>query len=180
VHLLLDLPIGAVTFSVTLTLLVTTVPLLIVFPLALPVAWLLFVSARGLGRMERNRYAALLDLPLVDPHPPLGPGGWFAHLKARATTASRWREIAYLLVRLPIGGVMFALTAAAWCGSLALVALPFYVGHIPGETAKFWLFELGPGSGAWLAFAVGIVGLVFVAPWPTSSARRTSRRRWRP
>src|SRR4029450_9817879 len=41
VHLLLDLPIGVLTFTVVLTLLVTSVSLLIVFPLALPFVWLL-------------------------------------------------------------------------------------------------------------------------------------------
>jgi signal transduction histidine kinase len=166
VHLFLDLPIGVLTFTVVLTLLVTSVSLLIVFPLALPFVWLLFVSARGLGTMERNRYNALLDLSLADPHPPL-PRGWLSRLTARATTASRWREIGYHLLRLPVGGVLYALMAAAWCGSLALVALPFYVSHVPGDTAKFWLFELGSGAGAWLAFAVGVIGLLFVAPWLT-------------
>jgi signal transduction histidine kinase len=166
VHLFLDLPIGVLTFTVVLTLLVTSASLLIVFPLALPFAWLLFVSARGLGTMERNRYNALLDLSLADPHPPL-PRGWFSRLKARATTASRWREIGYHLLRLPVGGILYVLVTVAWCGSLALVALPFYVSHIPGDTAKFWLFELGSGAGAWLAFAVGVVGLLAVAPWLT-------------
>jgi signal transduction histidine kinase len=167
VHLLLDLPIGVVTFSVTLTLLLTATSLLIVFPLALPFAWALFACARGLGRMERNRYAALLDLPLPDPHPPLPAGGWWTRLKARVGTPSRWREIAYDLLRLPAGGLIYALSAAVWCGSLALIGLPFYVDHLPGGTAKLHFFEIGTGTSAWLAFALGVAGLLFIAPWFT-------------
>ena len=68
---------------------------------------------------------------------------------------------------LPVGTIGYALTAAAWGGSLALAALPAYVGHLPGESAKFYFFEIGQDGGAWLAMAVGIVGLVYIAPWIT-------------
>jgi signal transduction histidine kinase len=167
VHVLLDLPLGAIAFSIVLTLLATSVGLLITFPLALPFAWLMFVSAAGFGRLERSRLRALLDVDIPSPHPPLPPGGWWTKLKARARTASRWREIGYCLLALPLGAVTFALAVAAWCGSLALVTLPFYVDSLPGRTAKFWLFEIGSGSGTWIAFAIGVVGIVLVAPWVT-------------
>ena len=68
---------------------------------------------------------------------------------------------------LPVGTIGYALTAAAWGGSLALAALPAYVGRLPGESAKFYFFEIGQDGGAWLAMAVGIVGLVYIAPWIT-------------
>jgi signal transduction histidine kinase len=130
--------------------------------------------------MERSRYAALLEVELRDPHPPLPPGGWWRHLTARAGTGSRWREIGYHLLRLPVGAVLYALTAAVWCGPLALTAMPFYVDHLPGGTAKLWLLEIGSGGGAWLAFAVGVVGLVFLAPWLTVGMAAFDRRfgRW--
>jgi signal transduction histidine kinase len=73
----------------------------------------------------------------------------------------------------------------AWAGSLALIALPLYAGALPGGTAKFWLFEAGPGLSAlaeagdaaskatpasWLATLVGAAGLAVVAPWVTVGA----------
>jgi signal transduction histidine kinase len=130
--------------------------------------------------MERNRYAALLDVELRDPHPPLPPGGWWRHLTARARTGSRWREIGYHLLRLPVGAVLYALTAVVWCGPLALIAMPFYVDHVPGGTAKLWLLEIGSGAGAWVAFAAGVVGLVFLAPWLTVGLAAVDRKlgRW--
>src|SRR5690606_19738879 len=82
-HVLLDVYVGALTFSVVLTLLVTTASLLFVFPVAIPLAWLLFVSARVLGHFERARYAALLDVHLVDPVPPLRERGWWRRLGER-------------------------------------------------------------------------------------------------
>src|SRR5262245_11143876 len=89
-YALLGFLVATVTFSIVFTLLVTTVSLLIVFPLAIPVAWLMFVTSAGLGRLERSRARALLGLELPDPHAPLPDGSWWAKLKARAKSASRW------------------------------------------------------------------------------------------
>jgi signal transduction histidine kinase/CheY-like chemotaxis protein len=161
----LNLPVGVISFSVIVTLLSTGGGLLITFFLALPFVWLLFVCAKGFGTLERSRVRALLGVELASPHAPLRPGSWGAHLKERVTTRSRWKEIAYFLVLLPFGIFTFVLAAVAWCGSLAMIGLPFYVNHLPGATAKFWLFELGSGTGAWLALAAGVVGLVLWAPW---------------
>ncbi len=161
----LNLVVGTIAFSVVVTLLATSGGLLVTFVLALPFVWLLFVAVKGFGVGERSRIAAFLHVELGDPHPPLRPGSWWAHLKERVTTTSRWKEIAYFLVMLPFGALTFALAAAAWCGSLAMIGLPFYVSHLPGGSAKFWLFEIGSGAGAWAAFAAGLVGLVLWAPW---------------
>ena len=46
-HVALGLVIGIVSFTVVFTLLVTAAALVIVFPLAIPVAWLLFVVRPG-------------------------------------------------------------------------------------------------------------------------------------
>ena len=68
---------------------------------------------------------------------------------------------------LPFGVVTFVLAAVAWCGSLAMIGLPFYVSHLPGGSAKLWLFDLESGAVCWAAFAAGVVGLLLVAPWAT-------------
>lgn len=166
-HAQLGFLVATVTFTLVFTLLVTTVSLLIVFPIALPFAWLLFVVAAGLGRLERSRVRALLGLEVPDPHVPFSGGSWWSRLKERARSASRWKEIAYLIVSFPATALGFALTTIVWCGSAALVALPLYVGALPGNTARFGLFTVSSGAGAALAAAVGVVGLALVAPWTT-------------
>ena len=50
--------------------------------------------------------------------------------------------------------------------------MPAYVDELPGETAKFYFFEVSAGAGAWLAAAVGILGLLFIAPWVTIGIAR--------
>ena len=52
-NVMLDAALGAVGFTIVITFLALTVALLITFPLALPCAWLLFVSSRALSAIER-------------------------------------------------------------------------------------------------------------------------------
>ena len=85
----------------------------------------------------------------------------------RVRTAGRWREIWYLLLLLPVGVVTFCAAVITWCGSLALVGLPFYASSLPGGTAKFGLFEVGPGGPAIALAVLGLVGVVVLAPWTT-------------
>jgi signal transduction histidine kinase len=168
-HSLLDLVVGAITFALIISLLATTVGLLITFVLAVPVAWLLFVVAAGLGRVERTRVAALLDVDLAPPYPPLPPGSWWSHLLHRVRSAGRWREIGYLLLLLPLGCLTFTAAVVTWCASFALIGLPLYAGELPGGTAKFWLFEIGPGPSAFGLAAVGVLGVALIAPWTTTA-----------
>src|SRR4051812_47967692 len=165
---------GAITFSLVIALLSTTVGLLITVVFAIPVAWLLFVIATGLGRVERTRFASLLDLELDPPYPPLPKASFWRHLLQRITTPGRWREIGYLLLLLPLGVVTFTAAVVTWCGSFALIALPLYVGALPGGTAKFGLFEIGDDRTAIAAAVVGAIGVLLLAPWTTVAMGKLS------
>jgi signal transduction histidine kinase len=164
VHSLLDILFGSITFAITLVLLALSIGLFITFPLAVPFIWLLFFVSPGLGAMERSRAAALLDVSLHAPHPPETAPGWFGRLRQRATSKSRWREIAYLLLLLPLGALTLTTNVVAWCGSLALLTMPLYLTALPGNSAEFGLFDVS-GAGVAIVSLVGLVGLVFVAPW---------------
>jgi signal transduction histidine kinase len=171
-HVLLDVLVGAVAFTVTFTLLVTSAALLITFPLAVPVIWGLFVSSRAMAVAERSRLAALLGLTFADPVPPLQSRSPWRRLVERVRSGPRWREIAYHLLAFPRGLLTYAAVALAWCGSVALVLLPGYVSALPGDTAKFGLFEVSQGPAAWLASLIGLGGLLVVAPWVTLAMAR--------
>jgi signal transduction histidine kinase len=149
------------------TLLALGASLLVTVVLAVPVVWATFLIARGLGVAERSRVAALLGEEIGDPHPPLTSTSWWRRLLERLASGSRWREIAYLVVRLPVGVFAFVTAVVLWCGSFALLALPLYAGALPGGTAKFGLFEVGSGAGAVGLAAVGLLGVALVAPWTT-------------
>lgn len=167
VHLLLDLLVGLATFTALVGFLSVSLVLLIVLPLAIPFIWGLFATGRLVGHTERSRHAALLGLELPDPVPPLVGETWWQRLWERLRSASRWREIGYGILLLPLGLLTTGLALLVWCGSAALIGLPAYAGHLPGGTAKFGLFEVGPGVAAWAGLLVGVVGLAVAAPWLT-------------
>ncbi len=169
---LLSVFVGTVTFTVVVTLLSLSVALLVTFPLALPFAWLLFWSARTFARIERTRIAALLDVEVGDPVPPLRSGSLWQRLVERVRSRPRWREVAYCVLLLPLGLLNLFVVLAVWCGSAALAALPLYVSHLPGGTAKFGLFDISQGLASAAAALVGIAGLVVVAPWATRALAR--------
>jgi signal transduction histidine kinase len=168
------LPVAVVGFSLIIAMLTTSAGLLITFFIALPFAWLLFVLSRGLARLERNRTAALADVRIEDPVPPLTAPRWWGRLKERAKSGPRWKEISYQLAHLPVAGLGYALTMAAWSGSLAMLLLPLYVDALPGDSAKFHFFEVTQGAGALAATLVGVVGLVVIAPWITTGIAHVS------
>ncbi len=159
--------VAAVTFSLIIAFLATSVGLLITFVIAIPFVWLTFVLARGFARFERGRVAALAGVAIADSVPRLTAPSWWGRLKERVRSKPRWREIAYQLAHLPVAAITYALMMAAWCGSLAMLFLPLYVDALPGDSAKFHFFEITQGAGAGAAALVGLFGLVLVAPWVT-------------
>jgi signal transduction histidine kinase len=166
-HNVLGLILGPIEFAFLVAAFATTTALLVTFPLAIPFAYALFALGRGFGHLERSRIHALLDVCVGDPVAALPDGSWWARLKARATSAARWREIGHGLLLLPMGVVAGCSTLVAWCGSAALIPLPLYVSHLPGGKARFGLFDVTQGWGAGAVAAGAAVGFLVVAPWTT-------------
>lgn len=169
---LTGLPVATFVFSVMVTLLALTVGLLITFVLALPFAWLTFVLSRGFARFERGRTAALAGVRIGDPVPPLTATSVWGRLKERVRSAPRWREVAHHLASFPVHVFSYVLTVGAWCGSLAMLAMPTYINGLPEDEAKFYFFEITQGRGAAAASLAGFLGCVFVAPWVTIGTAR--------
>ena len=166
-YLLTALPVAAVAFGVTVAFLSTSAGLLITFVLALPFVWLLFILTRAFGHVERSRVDALMDVRIPDPVPPLVERGPLRRLRERVTSGTRWKELAFNIAHLPVAAVSFALTTAVWGGSLAMLLLPAYVDALPGDSAKFYFFEITAGGGALACSLAGVLGVAIVAPWIT-------------
>ena len=161
------MPWGIVSFTLTVTATATAFGLLFTFFLALPGLWVMWGLSRALGAIERSRVAALTGERVPDGVPPLTRPTRLGRLGERFRSGPRWKELAHHVLAFPIGTISMSLALAAWGGSLALLGLPLYVRAFPGHQARFHLFDLGPGVGAWAAAAVGLVGVVLVAPWVT-------------
>jgi signal transduction histidine kinase len=167
VHVLSDALVATFPFTFTVSLLATSAGLIVTFPLAVPTVWLLFVGVRLAAYLERSRFAALLGVTIGDPVPPLvGRRIWNRWLE-RLKSWPRWREGIYMLVAFPLGVCTSVLATLAWSGSVAMLFLPLYIGSLPGDAARFWLFDLRFGPGVIIAVVVGLSGLAVVAPWLT-------------
>lgn len=170
----ISLPTSIISFVVIVTMASLSVGLMPAFLLGVPVAWLTLMVSRGLGRFERSRLGAT-GTPVADPVAPLVRTGIVARFRERLSSRPRWRELGYHVAQMPVATIGFALSAAAWCGSLAMIVLPFVVDTMPGDSAKFWFFELSSGAGASLAALVGVVGLSVVAPFVLLAAADVQR-----
>jgi signal transduction histidine kinase len=143
--------------------------------LVVPFGPVLFAVAAALGRAERSRLGALADLQLSSPHRPVVATGYGGRLWERTRTPSRWVEIAYLCLVVPVLAVLGVLALAVWAAALTLLLLPAYVDHLAAGRAQFGLFSLAFGPRIWIAAAVGLVGVVLIAPWLTVGAAALDR-----
>ncbi|WP_051063403.1 sensor histidine kinase [Ilumatobacter nonamiensis] len=169
-YVAVGLPVGIIAFTITVIAIALSIGLMPAFLLGIPVGWVGLMVSRGLAHVERSR-AGAFAAPIADSVAPLTRETWFGRLAERLRSKARWREIAHHLVSLPVNTLSYAVVAAAWCGASAMTLLPAYVDAIPDETAKFYFFEIGVDPPArWIALAVGVVGLVVVAPWVTIGA----------
>ena len=169
VHLTTGLLVGQVTAVVVLGFIAFVLSSAVIFPVAILAVWLLFVVGHGLARFERARYREYCSVDLMDPEPPLGGTSWWSRLLSRLRSPGRWRELLYLLLRLPVSVVLFVVTAGTWAVAIALVALPAYVSRLPAGSASLGLFRLDPGPGVWLASLIGLALFVLAAPWATNA-----------
>ena len=154
-------------FAVSFPLAILSVSLVIVLPGAIIASWVLFLAAHGLAKVERTRFAALLDVELIDPHPDLGGTTPWQRYKERLGSASRWKEVAYVLVHYPLGAITSGLAIGTWCVSLVLLAMPVLIGRLPDDTFRIAELTIRPGAGAWLLALTGLLGLLLAAPWMT-------------
>lgn len=169
-HVALGLPMSIIFFTFVVTAGALTVGLMPAFLLGIPFAWLTLVMTRGLARLERSR-ASTYRQAIDDPVAALAGSNWWRRFVERLRSRARWREVAYLIVQFPVAVLSFSLVSAAWCGAMAMLALPATVRTMPGDAARFWFFDLSAGgAGPVIAGLIGLLGLVAVAPLVTIGA----------
>ena len=114
-------------------------------PVALP--W----CVRAGTALQRRRFRAVLGVEL--PAPPRAAGAWPLRLVRPWVASATWRQLAYHLLALVLGGAGGLLVASCW------LALPLGTGF----AVQGWV------EGAWGADALGVVALggaaTLAAPW---------------
>ena len=165
-YVVLGLPFGILTFTVTVVGLSLGVGLVPLFLIGLVVLWVTVQLVRGMAVMERARATLFLDVDLPGrPRELVGEGSALRRGWRRLTSRGTWKEIAYCLLLLPIGTVFFSLVVTLWSVALAGVLLPAYGYALPGGEVASWL-HWSSSAEVWTGFAVGVLALL-VAPGVT-------------
>jgi signal transduction histidine kinase len=163
-HLLLGLWVGIAAFIPTVVLLSLSIGLLPVFLLGVPLLGITLWLTRQLARLERGRFRLVLGVDIPESQPRRLDGSILGQLRTRMGSTAGWREVAYLLLRLPLGAIQFALTIVFWSVPVALLTLPIYNWALPnggaalgfGITIRSW----------WSTVLVGVLGLVLLVLSP--------------
>ncbi len=167
-HLCLDLLIATIGFTFVVTMASTAGSLIVLFPLAIVVAWLGMLGTHAYAVAERSRFAALLGTTLHDPAPRAEGRNWWQRFVWRFRTASRWKEVGYAVLHLPLAVITTTTAATLWAAGAVLLVLPLLVGRFASGHAQLWLVEVGPGPGVVALSLLGLVVLAVVAPWATT------------
>jgi signal transduction histidine kinase len=129
-YLSLALPFGLVGGLLPLVLTVAGLGTSVVW-IGVPI--LMFTTSlwRGFATLERRWMRLTMGVGIPSPYRPRPDATLFRRWLAKVRDPATWRDIAYLLLRLPLCLVEVVVTVVLWAYSLALVLLPIYAPLLP-------------------------------------------------
>ena len=183
--LLLGLPLGTVWFTLLVTGVSVGLSLVVLALLGLPVLLGTWYVARGAANVER-RVAGLLPGGAIAPAPMAAPhGNVWVRLRSMTRERDRWRELAFLLLRFPVGIATFTAVAVGFAVPIAVTAAPLTARFDDREPFGTWRYaadleDVASSPWAWPLVAVGVVLLVAALHLLDGLARVCDRwaRRW--
>jgi signal transduction histidine kinase len=136
VYLLATLPVGIFWFTVSVTLIAAGLPLVVVW-IGLPILWAAFLLWRRGASVERRFVAWGLDRSIGDPYRPEPDGKLRERWLSRLGDPATWRDLAYLILLLPLGVLWFTLVVITLALPLGLLATPFTYRLFPDGQYSF-------------------------------------------
>ena len=90
--------------------------------------------SRLFARVERWRaFAGESVPPLAHPYRPVSGVGFVGLLKGVFADESRWRDVLYVAINLPLSFIEFAVVAVLWIASLALITVSLWLEPVDGS-----------------------------------------------
>ncbi len=138
------------------------VPLLMLMLMLMTTLW------RGAAQVERRWLRTTLGVDIPSPYWPLPEGRLLHRWRAKLTEPATWRDICYVVLRLPLSIIEFAVTVALWSIPLSMIALPVVIASTPEGSTDLVLPNLTGGTididtvGAALPFAVVGISLLLL------------------
>jgi len=125
-YLLLALPLGVAEF----TFLVSAISFgfgTVVTLIGIPVLIGTVYAWRWLAELERRLIHSLVGIEIPSPYrPDPADGRWWSRLTARLADPATWKDLAFLLLRLPLGVLSFTVTVTVLALGVGTLAEPLY------------------------------------------------------
>jgi putative sensor protein len=166
IYLLASMFVGVAWFVILSVGLTLGVGLLIVWVGVLVLA-LTLLAWRGGAWLERRWVRAMLGVRIPEPYRPLPAGSLWQRARVLAGDPATWKDLAYLVLLLPLGMVWFVVTTTLWTFALGLLTAPLWY-WTPSEGGLALLVN---GERSYL-----VIDTLPTAPspWPCSAPATTS------
>jgi len=163
--LLLTLPLGILYFAVLVGGLASVVGG--AFFIGIPLFVGLMYLWRRLARLQRRLLRRLLDVDVEDPYRPPVAQTRLGRIRDRATDPATWKDLAYLLLLLPLGLVSSTVVICSSGTALGLLtmaawgwAVPVDIGFLTVDTVWKGLLVTPLSIVVWMVFLLAVRGLV--------------------
>ena len=165
-YLLLGLPLGTIWFTILISAYATAISMLVVALLGIPMLWGLWYVTRSFANVERRTANALLaqDLALA-PLASADRGNVWVRLRSMSRNRDRWRELAYLLLRFPVGIATFTVAVTALATPFMVAWAPFNVRLADSHPFGDWALssrmeDVASSSWSWFLVPLGFAMLI--------------------
>lgn len=132
-YMILSLATGIIYFTWAVTGISVSAGMLVLI-IGVPLAWLFFLSFRGLALVEGRIVETLLGVRMPRRAVFIRKGtGWWGSIKGVFSAATTWSSLVYLILMLPLGVIYFTVFVTLLSLSLGMVASPVLelVFHVP-------------------------------------------------
>jgi len=157
IYLLLSLPIGILYFVVLITGFSLGAGLLITL-VGIPILVAMIFVTYILGDLDRKMTSLLLGVNIAKPEArPSNDDSARAILVAQVKSLQFWKELGYLLLKMPLGVISFTISIVLVAVSLAFIAAPFILTYAPYAQMQLWNgFEIDTMQRAVVTAVVGL------------------------
>ena len=165
IYLLLSLPIGILYFVVLITGFSLGAGLLITL-IGIPILVAMIFVTYILGDLDRKMTSLLLGVNIAKPEArPSNDDSARAILVAQVKSLQFWKELGYLLLKMPLGVISFTIAIVLVAVSLAFISAPFILTYAPYAQMQLWNgFEIDTMQRAVVTLVAGLLlGAVSVA-----------------
>jgi signal transduction histidine kinase len=162
-YLLLALPLGVIEFSFLVTALsfgFGTAITLIGIPVLVGTVW----AWRWLAQVERRIIGRLLGTEIPEPYRPDPPDTrWWKRFGARIADPATWKDLAFLLLQLPLGIVSFSVAVSVIGFGVRLLLAPAFAEPFGDGDWIAWL-DINSTAGSIAAVPLGALILLLGIP----------------